>query len=285
MYETGAIWQIVAADGTAVTFNDGGGLILEEVTGFDSPDMRQNVTDLPEQDFAVAGAFYYSSRPFTMSGKIVNQPSAAVRNVLVASMQQAARGLRTDTTVKSSPQGMPAMQVQARLVNVRVTGGFVKDFQFSFVAADGRIYSQDVTQTSASGSVATTGAAFPLVFPINFGGGTGSSATVNAVNAGNFPSPIVARVSGPITSPVLTNTTTGESLYIDNVTLIAGEYIDVDMLNRTVTKNDGANLYANVRFPNSVWWLLQPGANNVALGSSTSSGSSGVTISYRHVWV
>lgn len=284
MYETGAIWTIQAADGTSITFNDGAGLILEEVTGFDSPDVRQNVSTLPEQDFAVAGAFYYGARPVTLRGKITNQASAAVRNVLVASLQQASRGLRQDTTILSAPSGMPTMQVTGRVQNLRITGGYVKDFLISFVCADGRIYSQAIHQTSGAGQAATSGAGFPLVFPVDFGGGSGATVTVTVTNAGNFDAPPVVRVSGPLTNPTVRNTTSGYSWYLDNVTLASGEYVDVDMLNRTVTKNDGSNLYANVRFPNSWWWTLQPGANTVELRSSSVSTTAGLTVSYRDVW-
>lgn len=285
MYETGAIWTLTAADGTTITFNDGAGLILEEVTGFDSPDVRQNVSELPEQDFAIAGSFFYGSRPVTLSGKITNQASAAVRNVLVASMQQASRGLRADTTIASAPQGLPAMQATARIQNLRITGGYVKDFQISLICADGRIYSQALHSASASGSVATSGAAFPLVFPVNFGGGTGVTVTVTATNAGNFNSPPVLRVTGPITNPQLRNSTTDEDLYVDNLTLAAGEYIDIDMLNRTVEKNDGSNLYSRVRFPASSWWLVAPGANTIELRAGTTTGSATLTSSHRDVWV
>src|SRR3954470_7969212 len=148
MYETGAQWTSTSPDGaTTVTFNDGAsGLYLESVTGFDSPDVRQNIDVLPEADGSVAGNFFFGSRPVTLNGKVI-APTAASRNNVVVNLQRAVRGLRGDVTLKSQPQGLPAMQATARLNNMRVSGGYVKDFQIALICPDPRMYSQTLNTT------------------------------------------------------------------------------------------------------------------------------------------
>jgi len=284
MYETGAPWTLTAADGTTVTFNDGT-MVLEEVTGFDAPTVRQNVEELPEADGAVAGAFYFGARPVTLRGRIVNV-SAAARNQAVAQLQRSLRGLREDVTLESSPQGLPAMQAYGRLQSFRVSGGFVKEFLIGLVCADPRIYSQEEHVVAGIGQVATSGAVFPWVFDVSFGGGSGATVTVVAENAGNFDVAPLVRVTGPIVSPQVKNLATGESVYLDNVTLAAGEFVEFDMQARMAVRGDGTNLYDRVRFPGSVWWSLEPGANSVELRSASASASdASLSVVWRDSWV
>src|SRR6185295_16574637 len=100
------------------------------------------------------------------------------------------RGLRDDVTVSASGiDGLPDMQVSGRLDNVRVTPdqGIVKGYLISLICADPLIYSKVLNTQSGTGSVASTGAAFPLVFDIVFGAGSGAVVSITATNAGNFP--------------------------------------------------------------------------------------------------
>jgi len=284
MYEQGAVWTISGPDGTTVVFNDGvSGFYLESVTGFDSPNVRQNIADLPEFDGAVAGDSYFSSRPVTLSGKIAGS-SAAQRNSLVVALQRALRGLRGDVTLMSTPQGLPAMQATGRLDNVRVTGGYVKDFQISLVCPDPRIYSQALNAVSATGTASTPGAAFPWSFPVTFGGGAGATLSVSVTNAGNFTTIPTVRVFGPALGPQVENADTGESVFLDGLTLATGEYVDLDFGARTVTKQDGTNEYSTVRFPGSTWFTLDPGSTAVQLWASGGSASTGIEVLWRDSW-
>src|SRR4051812_4706166 len=265
MYETNAQWTITAADGTTVVFNDGAsGLYIESVTGFDSPDVRQNIDVLPEADGSVAGNFFFGSRPVTLNGKILD-PTAAGRNVKFVNLQRAVRGLRGDVTLKSTPQGLPAIQTTARLNNLRWSGPFVKDFQLSLICPDPRIYSQTLNTNSAIGVAVTPGASFPWAFPVNWGGGSGATLAVNVTNAGNFSTPPVVTVRGPAVGPQITYAATGESVYLDSLTLASGEYVTVDFGAHTATRSDGTNQYYRVRFPGSMWFTLAPGSSTVQL--------------------
>ena len=176
------------------------------------------------------------------------------------------------------------MQVTGRLDNVRVTGGFVKDFLISLICADPLLYSSTLNTQSGTGSVASSGAAFPLVFNINFGAGSGAVVSITATNAGNFPTYPIVRITGPVTNPWLTNTTTNAVLFLDNLDLLAGEYVDIDMRARTVVKNDGTNQYSHVRFPDSNWIYLQTGANILELRSASTTSSSTLTANWRDAW-
>jgi len=284
MYESSAVWTFIGPDGSAVTFNDGGLYICEDVTGFDSPNVRENIEELPETDGAAAGDFFYGARPVTFNGLLVGDPGA--RNLAAVQLQAALRGLRGDVTVKSQATGLPAMQVTGRLQNLRITRreGIAKNFQIGMICADPRIYSQATGTNSGTGSTAISGAAFPLVFDINFGGGTGATVAFNVTNAGNFTAPVTIRVTGTIDNPQVRNNTTGESIYLDNLSLVNPEYVDINTLARTVVKSDGTDLYGKVRIPASHWWYLIPGANNIELRSASASSSGTLQVSWRDSW-
>ena len=291
MYDADSVWTITAADGTSVTLagpssfpTAGTVFLVEEVTGFDSPNVRQSISDLPEADGAVAGNFFFSNRPITIKGRVIASTSSA-RNQAVVSLQRALRGLRSDVLIQSTPSGLPAMQINARFDNVRVTGGYVKDFIISMICPSPVIYSQTLNVQSGTGSVATSGAPFPLVFPINFGGGSGATVTVAVTNAGNFDSLPLVKVTGPIDNPWVRNATTGDALYLDNLSLAGGEYVLIDNSARTVTKSDGSNQYGKMRFPGSDWITLPVGANSVELRSGGGASTATLEVDWRDAWV
>jgi hypothetical protein len=283
VYEHSSVWTIEGADGTTVTFNDGGPWRLEEVTGFDSPNVRQDVEDLPEADGAVAGDFFFGSRPVTMRGHIA-AATAAERNSAVVGLQRALRGLRSDVTLKSQPSGLPAMQAAARLDNVRVTGGYVKEFLIALVCADPLVYSQTVETQSVLVIPTNFGVAWPIAWPATWGGGVGDTTPLNVTNDGNFDTAPLLRVHGAVTEPRVSNDTTGKTLYLDGVVLAQGEYVDIDMAARTAVRSNGANVYDSVRFPGSAWWTLAPGDNSIALRGLTIGTGAELRVTYRDAW-
>src|SRR5687767_13381883 len=52
-----------------------------EVTGLDSPDVRESADDIVEGDGGVHGNFYYGRRPITLSGNIKGHTTLASRGV------------------------------------------------------------------------------------------------------------------------------------------------------------------------------------------------------------
>lgn len=288
MFEYGSYTSLVGSDGTTVMFNSGSGLILTDVSGFDSPNIRTNVQDLPEADGAVAGNSYLGQRPITLTG-VIAASDAASRNALIINLQRALRGLRADATLQASPSGLPAMQATGRVVNLRVTGQWLKQFQIQMICQDPRIYSQTLHTSTATqaGTPAAPGASFSWAFPVNWGGGGGAySVAVNLTNAGNFAAPLILQAGGPITSPQFTDATSGASIYIDGVTVASGQTLTVDTLARTVTLTPGGtNFYQYLRFPGSAWFNLDPGSSTIQLWGTGTSAATALTCQWRDAWV
>jgi hypothetical protein len=290
MYEHGQTWTIIGDDGTTVILDGGGAsdsvFRLEQVTGFDGPNVRQNIEELPELDGAIAGDFFFGARPVTFRGRIIAS-TAADRNFNVTNLQRALRGLRGDVTLKSQASGLPAMQATARLEQpLRVTGGYVKEFLIALVCPDPRMYSQTLNSSSATGVATVPGAAFPWAFPVSFGGGTGQTLTLSVTNAGNFDTPPILRVTGPLRDPIIRNSTPAQvSIGLGNVVLGSGNWIEIDMGARTVVRDDGVSLYDRVGFPGTDWWQLVPGSNTVDLFASDTTAATTLTVTWRDSWV
>jgi hypothetical protein len=264
MYETGAKWIFYnTTDFVEVWFNDPTSpWKMEEVTGFDSPNIRGQAEDYPEWDGAVAGDFFYGARPLTFRGRIL-PASASARNVAVAALQQRLRGLRAAAPIqiKSQAQGLPEMTILGRIQNLRVTGGFIKDVNFGVLCPDPRILS--AAQHNAS-----------------------SGTTASCPNAGNYMADANVFITGPCTNPVIWQTTpfgTVPIFYLDAFTLTGGQSVQVNTGAKRVMQS-GSSVYSKVRFP-PIWPQLYPGANTISVTADTSSAGFGVQVFWQDTWM
>ena len=146
-------------------------------------------------------------------------------------------------------------EIQAPLKQGEVTIG---DFRIELIAEDPVLYSQ--TQS---------------VPEITFAAGSG--AVTNAGNAAVYP---VIRVHGAVTDPVITNTTLGKTVSFTGLTIGAGHYIDIDMLNETILY-DGATNYYSYILADDFWWLAE-GSNTITIsGTLGGSGDRKIVLTFR----
>ena len=152
-----------------------------------------------------------------------------------------------------------AGKIDAPLLRGQVTIG---EAWIPLIAEDPNLYSQTLTQTN-----------------ITFAAGSG---TVS--NGGNAPTYPIVRVHGAVSGTItITNTTLGRTVSFTGLSLAAGEYMDIDMLNETVTKNDSTNLYEYVD-SDDFWWLAE-GSNTITISASIGgSGERKITVSYRNAY-
>jgi len=146
--------------------------------------------------------------------------------------------------------------VEAPLLAGQVTMGEV---WIPLIAPDPLFYSQTLTETD-----------------ITFAAGTGT--INNTGDASVFPD---VRAHGNISDAiVIENNTLGRTLSFDGLSLDDSEYIDIDMEDETVTKNDTSNQYSYID-SDDFWWLAE--GNNVINLSATlgGGGDKKITVSYR----
>lgn len=134
-----------------------------------------------------------------------------------------------------------------------------------------------VVQTYTAGTPATF---FPIL-PMRLTSSTVfADTTIN--NTGDVESWPTWVISGPGDTIYIRNLTTGEFINI-NYTLGGGETITIDtrLGKKTVTLNDGTNLYPNMSSDSSLW-ALQAGNNQIRIEMQNSKSVSSVQLSYQN---
>lgn len=165
--------------------------------------------------------------------------------------------------------------------------GLVQPFRIVAKIKDPTIYGADLKQANTGDgdfSEALGTAIYPFSYPIIYGAST-SSVSVDANNVGDTPVyPVGISIFGPVNSPIISNTTTGEFIRVnvnlatdDNNLIIA---YDKDSLIVTL---DGVSVINQVT-TDSTYFKIQPGSNIFELtGSSIGDGAYAI-ISFRDGW-
>ena len=124
---------------------------------------------------------------------------------------------------------------------------------------------------------------FDIVFPLSTPVGATTVTTI-----GDALCPPILRLFGPCTNPKIENVTDPDEegrakRLAFNITLAAGEFLEVDVRERTVKLNGNPrrDRYATLDFPESRWWTLQPGANLVRYFPDVFAGASRAEIAFR----
>jgi len=182
---------------------------------------------------------------------------------------QAAFDLPRDglTWLKFTTQGGLALQTQVQLnseIQAPLKGGEVTigDFRIELIAEDPLFYSQTQTATD-----------------ITFAAGSGIIAI-----GGNSPVYPVVRIHGSVTDPVITNSTLGRTLSFAGLSVPAGQYIDIDMLNETAFTQSLENIYGYID-SDDFWWLAE-GNNTITIsGTLGGSGYRKITNTFREGYI
>lgn len=125
---------------------------------------------------------------------------------------------------------------------------------------------------------------FPFVEPI------GTSLVTNEGDRNAYP---VIRAFGPFgdegnasDETEIGNVTTGKTLVFAGLGISAGDYLEIDFRNRTILVNSLAtqSRYQYLTFPDSSWWSLAPGVNEVSFRPDTFSGNAQAVVYWRDAY-
>lgn len=131
---------------------------------------------------------------------------------------------------------------------------------------------------------------FPITFPIVFGS---LSTTDNLIYTGTWEEYPEIIINGPITSPVITNTTLDLQIALSAL-LLLGESITLDLSygNKTVIKSDGTNLIGTVSADSDLaTFKVAPhptaplGVNQISVAGSGVSGDTSIEINWYRRFV
>lgn len=158
--EYGCRYVLERPNGFRAVFNDSTdadfvGTLGPESSGLDAPELREDSADRVENDGAIFGDFFAGKRAVVLQGEI-NASSPTNRNEKVSKLRKATNAKRDDATLTWEPQGtgQKVFVKLRRAQPLRVTKGYVKEFQASMVAADSRILSSTLQGASKTGVTA-----------------------------------------------------------------------------------------------------------------------------------
>lgn len=191
-----------------------------------------------------------------------------VRNIRMTALQRVTNAMRKDMQMRWQPEGgVEQVLYLRRQQPLRITGAYNKSFQAGLVAADPRIYASAIQETRMNPGVQTT-----------------------VRNNGSIRTQPVATIYGPTTGTMtgieLHNHTTGEYfVFAPAYALASGQYIVIDFANKTVTRENGTNIYDQVQFASSVWWQIEPGDNLIELHGTGTTTNANCVLRWQDAWV
>lgn len=244
--------------------------------------------DAPGADGTIDTTAFTGARPVMISLKLV--PAAG------RTKEQMRRRLRSFTHPQLRPvlyfqiDGGPDQQITLRRSawSSPMQSSAYANVGAQWVAPFGIIESAElhVVVAPASASGGEGGRTYDLTFDRTYSGGVviGETTVTNNGNADAYP---LIRIYGPVTEPVLTNVTQNKSLVFVGLTVLAGEFLEVDTRNKTIRYLGLASdsRYSKLSFPLSSWWTLSPGDNTIRFLPATFTAPANAEISYRDAWL
>jgi hypothetical protein len=255
--------------------------LLQKVTGWDGPDVQGGGVIPKSGDHgAYAAPQYYAARNITLT-VTASAPTQALRDVARGLLQEAIP--ISDLAVFQYNEPVPKQALVRRSGTITEAYPTLCDVTFTIglVAPDPRKYgTQPVIAQANAATSSGIGFAFPIAFPFAAPPQPPSGAVI-VTNAGTFETRPVITVQGPVTSPSLTNVTTGQTVSWTGLVLGPTDVLSADFSLAQGTLN-GAYRPADVF---SSWWTLPPQVPcTVALGGEAGSGA-GIEVQFSPAWI
>lgn len=246
--------------------------------------VRTARADRPGRDGQLRGRSYRTERIITLGG-LAYAPDAATLDAAGETIA----ALCDDATVLHTLIGTDATGIDKQaLVELNAESKFthqtsqVAAWQIQLAAPDPLRYATAAQAANCGLATTSGGLAFPLVFPLDFGVGAGGG-TLLLTNSGNTSTWPTWTITGPVTDPVILNTTTGERLAFSGLTIDAGQTLTLDTDARTVMLQGVASRRGKLT-ANSSWFPLRRGSTPIAFQASTYDVSANLAAAWRSAW-
>jgi hypothetical protein len=144
---------------------------------------------------------------------------------------------------------------------------YQRPFVVSFRLFDPRIYDAEAQLFESSGV-------------------SSSIATVEVDNPGSADVDPVLQIYGPITNPTVRNLATNRKLVFQNLTIVSGDFLEIDFARRTILANGVDDFRVKRDALNSDWWDagevgLLPGTQTLRLTGSSFTNPAKLTVSFH----
>jgi hypothetical protein len=141
-----------------------------------------------------------------------------------------------------------------------------RSFSFLMSCKDPVLYSQ--TLEEATGDETVEGTNFFVsededTFQVPFELYQYTTPSLTVTNNGSVGATPLITINGPTEGPTVKNLTSDMFIHLEGLSVLLGETVVIDTLAKTIEK-DGVDVSAYMTV-DSEWWVLEPGANDIAL--------------------
>ena len=274
---SGALHTLTTPAGV-LTFNpgdySGDGLYLDLDGAQFGADVRVARTSRPQAHGSYADNGFEDGVLGTMKGRILASTlagRATLEDALLKCLRSTLGEEGTGTLAWTEPGSGTLRQIRGlQLVDrIHLVADVGATMAFAFQLAAERSTAEGQTETTTSSDALTGtggGLSFPKAFPWSFTGSAGGQVTV--VNAGTATAYPVLRIYGAASAPVITHAASGKKLTFTG-SVGAGDYLEVDLFERTVKLNGTTNRLNLLDITNSQWFGLGVGSNIVRMAAGS----------------
>lgn len=270
--------------GGVVTIQPGTNVFARDIEW--NADLKTEITDRPQMhggyyDGAFKGGGVWQAVVWIKAMRVAAATFEANRSALVKAVNSIIDG---DGTLGWTNQGSAtplALTVRA-LQDLRFSRGPV-GWLANMQLYSEKPFAEDATSTDTDSVALTSGGGgftIPLTLPVTFTGSSGGTLTVT--NNGDFYAYPKMRVYGPITNPVVINSTSGERLAFTG-SIAAGDYWEIDLFQKTVKLNGITSIRA-LDVSESTWFRLGFGNTDMQLAGSGYSGVTKLRVFMKSAW-
>lgn len=236
-------------------FDNSENCVLNGFQGFDYPNIKSAVADIPGRIGSALIASSYGRRIISWNGELVGSDVFGERRKMLSAMKQ----VGTMKLIEFTTYDNLDLQCEAEITKVDSPyNHMIQAFLIEAVAPDFRFYSQTLHEDSMAESQIEGGTSIPTPVPIDFDGSE-SNGGLNIVNLGNEDTPISFTIKGPGEGFTVRNDTTQKQFRI-NYAISVGDEIVIDTKNKTVLLNGTYNIYSALE---GYFWELVSGTNRI----------------------
>ncbi|MFF9123155.1 hypothetical protein ACF09J_07635 [Streptomyces sp. NPDC014889] len=249
--------------------------------GWDSPDVRAQITQREADHGAWAGPVYLNERVITLAGKAF-APDAPTLDRAIERLLVAASLTDTTLTVNESIPKQCVVRRSGKVLAQRLTGTAL-DWSVLVTAADPRRYGTELRQQSTALPSTSGGLAPPLTPPLTVAATT-VSGDITATNEGTIAVRPILTITGPVPAPripVVSPDGTVRTL-VYSETLGAGEQLVIDTDRHTVMLGGASRR----RYLSGPWPDIPAGATvAIQYRADTYNPTTKLTATWRPAWM
>lgn len=264
------------------------------ITGL--PNIRGEIYDRPENDGGVEPAnqylgVRYSTWEFGCFGNTIADARATWTLLLTTlracvSQQKQLRWRANGDTLNLQSNVRVSSMTPPTLNNDSMGARYMA--QVIFRHADPQNYDQTSTLVATGApTFAISGMPFPVPFPVPWAIVVVGTGAVNVTNNGDAPAWPIIEIAGPITNPVVQNSTTGKALYFDGLALSAGDTLSIYMnpAGRSASVA-GVSQFKSIRMSASEFFSVSPASTeSIAISGAATDENTTMTVSLRSAYI